>query len=112
MDCLPPEDSNPSPCAKLQREQDTRNHLAAVCRLVTPGNHLFSLDGRIALITGASRGLGLAMAEGMAEAGAVVVLNGRSVDALDGVASALRGRGLKAEISPFDVTDQYAAQAA
>jgi gluconate 5-dehydrogenase len=79
---------------------------------VTAGNQLFSLDGRIALITGASRGLGLAMAEGLAEAGAVVALNGRSVDALDGVASALRGRGLKAEIAPFDVTDQHAAQAA
>ena len=33
------------------------------------GNPLFSLDGRIALVTGASRGLGLAMAEGLAEAG-------------------------------------------
>jgi len=79
---------------------------------VTAGNQLFSLDGRIALITGASRGLGLAMAEGLAEAGAIVVLNSRNVDALDRVASALRGRSLKAETSPFDVTDHHAAQTA
>ena len=77
---------------------------------MTTGHQLFSLDGRIALITGASRGLGLAMAEGLAEAGAIVALNGRNADALDGVASALRGRGLKAEIAPFDVTDQHAVK--
>jgi gluconate 5-dehydrogenase len=52
------------------------------------------------------------MAEGLAEVGAIVVLNGRNVDTLEVVASTLRGRGLKAEISPFDVTDHHAAQAA
>src|SRR3954451_14482044 len=55
---------------------------------------------------------GLAMAEGLAEVGAIVVLNGRNVDTLEVVGSTLRGRGLKAEISPFDVTDHHAAQAA
>jgi gluconate 5-dehydrogenase len=64
------------------------------------------LDGRVALITGASRGLGLAMAEGLAEAGATVVANGRSADTLEAVARALRERGLKADTSSFDVTDQ------
>ena len=54
------------------------------------------LDGRVTLITGASRGLGLAMAEGLAEAGATVVANGRSDDTLEALACALRERGLKA----------------
>ena len=79
---------------------------------MTAANRLFSLDGRVALITGASRGLGLAMAEGLAEAGATVVANGRSADTLEAVARALRERGLKADTSPFDVTDHRAAQAA
>jgi gluconate 5-dehydrogenase len=79
---------------------------------MTAGLSLFSLDGRVALITGASRGLGLAMAEGLAEAGAIVSLNGRNVDALEAAASSLRGRGLRAETSPFDVTDHHAAQTA
>ena len=79
---------------------------------VNVANQLFSLDGRIALITGASRGLGRAMAEGLAESGATVVLNGRSADTLEPVARALRELELKAEVSPFDVTDYFAAQAA
>ena len=53
------------------------------CITVTTANPLFSLDGRVALITGASRGLGLAMAEGLAEAGAAVIANGRNADTLE-----------------------------
>jgi gluconate 5-dehydrogenase len=71
---------------------------------------LFSLDGRFALVTGASRGLGFAMAEGLAEAGACVVLNGRHADTLEAAAHKLRDRGLKVEIAPFDVTDETAAR--
>jgi gluconate 5-dehydrogenase len=66
---------------------------------------LFSLQGQVALITGASRGLGLAMASAMAEAGARVVLNGRDPATLTVAAEALRARGLAAEIAAFDVSD-------
>ena len=76
------------------------------------GMPLFSLDGRIALITGASRGLGFGMAEGVAEAGATVVLNGRHANTLEAAAHKLRDRGLTAEIAPFDVTEQTATRAA
>ncbi len=73
---------------------------------------LFSLDGRVALVTGASRGLGFAMAEGLAEAGATVVMNSRHADSLEAAAQKLLDRGLKAQAAAFDVTDRPAAQAA
>ncbi len=66
---------------------------------------LFSLHGHVALITGASRGLGLAMATAMAEAGALVVLNGRVPATLAAAADGLRARGLRADTAAFDVTD-------
>jgi len=73
---------------------------------------LFSLAGQIALVTGASRGLGFATAEGLAEAGATVVLNGRDAGTLATRAHELRERGLSASVAPFDVTDEVAARAA
>ena len=72
---------------------------------------LFSLAGQVALVTGASRGLGFAMAEALAEAGATVVLNGRDPATLGERAQSLRGRGLQAAIAPFDVTDEAALRA-
>src|SRR5215468_8420701 len=76
------------------------------------GIPLFSLDGRVALVTGASRGLGFAMAEGLAEAGATVVLNSRHADTLEAAAHKLRHRGFNIETAAFDVTEQVAARAA
>lgn len=72
----------------------------------------FDLNKRVALITGASRGLGLAMAEALAEVGATVILNGRDASTLKAAADRMRNRGLKAETSAFDVTDRRAADAA
>jgi gluconate 5-dehydrogenase len=73
---------------------------------------LFSLEGRVALVTGASRGLGFAMAEALAEAGATVVLNSRHADTLEAAAGKLRDRGLKVDTAAFDVTEQTPSHAA
>ena len=70
---------------------------------------LFSLDGRIALVTGASRGLGLAMARAMAEHGAHVIINGRHGPALDAAAALLRAEGHRIETLVCDVADTKAA---
>jgi gluconate 5-dehydrogenase len=71
----------------------------------------FALDGRVALVTGASRGLGLAMARGLARAGAHVVLNGRDPGTLETRAKELAADGMAASTMPFDVTDAAAATA-
>ena len=73
--------------------------------------HLFDLSGRTALITGASKGIGLALATALGQAGARVVLNARSADALTAARDALRAQGIQAEASAFDVTDAAAVDA-
>jgi gluconate 5-dehydrogenase len=50
----------------------------------------FDLNNRVALVTGASRGLGFAMAEALAEVGATVILNGRNADTLKVAADRIR----------------------
>ncbi len=65
----------------------------------------FDLSGRVALITGSSRGIGLALARALGEAGATVVLNARSAGALDDAAALLRGDGLTVEVQAADITD-------
>jgi gluconate 5-dehydrogenase len=75
-------------------------------------SQLFDLTGRTALVTGSSRGLGRAMAEGLAEAGATVVLNGSDASRLADAASAMRAAGHTVRESRFDVTDESAIEAA
>jgi gluconate 5-dehydrogenase len=72
----------------------------------------FSLDGRVALVTGASRGLGRAMAEALAEAGAQVVLAARDEQRLQEVAQGIRDAGGRADIEAFDLLDEAAVTAA
>lgn len=71
----------------------------------------FSLQGRTALVTGAGRGIGRAIAEVYAQAGAEVVLCARTVDEIEAVASEMRGAGFKARARPCDVTDTSAVAA-
>ncbi len=73
---------------------------------------LFGLTGRTALVTGSSRGLGRAMAQGLAEAGAAVVLNGSDKARLQAAVAALREAGHTVHESRFDVTDETAIIAA
>ena len=73
--------------------------------------YLFSLKGKVILITGASRGLGYAMGEAMAEYGAHVVLSGRSQEKIDAKAKQLSDRGLAASTLCMDVGDRDACVA-
>ncbi|MBI5276799.1 MAG: SDR family NAD(P)-dependent oxidoreductase, partial [Burkholderiales bacterium] len=68
----------------------------------------FSLAGRTALVTGSSAGIGLALAGGLAGAGAQVVLNARNEDKLRSAASTLQAQGASVHIAAFDVTDSAA----
>lgn len=57
---------------------------------------LFSLEGKVALITGSTKGIGKAIAERMAEQGASVIISSRNQDACDEVAAEINGKGQKA----------------
>jgi gluconate 5-dehydrogenase len=69
---------------------------------------LFSLKGRTALVTGSSRGLGRAMAEGFAAAGAAVILNGADAGRLTTAATEMNAAGHAVHEAHFDVTDEGA----
>jgi gluconate 5-dehydrogenase len=72
----------------------------------------FRLDGRLALITGSSTGIGLALARGLAQAGAQVIINARQIERVQATVQALRDEGLTAHAKVFDVTQAEAVQTA
>lgn len=74
------------------------------------GIELFSLSGRRALVTGSSQGIGFALARGLAEAGASLVLNGRDKDKLEAAAETLRSEGHSLDTLAFDATDHEAVR--
>ena len=73
---------------------------------------LFDLTGRLAFITGSSKGIGFAIAEGLAEAGAAVVLNARNADELEAARARLAAAGHRAHAMAFDVSDRTAVETA
>ena len=73
---------------------------------------LFDLSGRTALVTGSSRGLGRAIAEGMAKAGARLIINGVDPKRVETAVAEFRAAGHQAEGAAFDVTDEPAIVAA
>ncbi|MDX8527917.1 SDR family oxidoreductase [Mesorhizobium sp. MSK_1335] len=72
------------------------------------GSSLFDLTGMRALITGSGQGIGMALAEGLAEHGAEIVLNGRTVSKIEAAVDALTAKGFRAHSAIFDVTDHVA----
>jgi gluconate 5-dehydrogenase len=78
---------------------------------MTIDSRTFRLDGRIALVTGSSTGIGLALARGLGQAGATVVLNARGAARLADAARALRAEGLSVHEQAFDVGDAAAVEA-
>ena len=73
---------------------------------------LFDVRGRNALITGASRGIGFALARGLGRAGAIPILNGRNQDALNIAVAVLAKEGVVAKTCAFDVSCHTQADAA
>ncbi len=72
----------------------------------------FDLTGRLALVTGASSGLGANFARVLAEAGAEVVLTARRVDRLEALAAEIRKSGAKAHVAAMDVTNEVSIETA
>jgi gluconate 5-dehydrogenase len=72
---------------------------------------LFGLQGRLALVTGSTAGIGYALARGLGRAGARIVLNARDRGRLDRAAAALAAEGLSVDTALFDVTEGDAVRA-
>ncbi|SEN79622.1 SDR family NAD(P)-dependent oxidoreductase [Palleronia pelagia] len=73
--------------------------------MTLPRTPSFRIDGRRALVAGASSGIGEGCAVALAEAGAEVTLVARSADNLDALATEMRAEGWRAETLPLDITD-------
>ena len=71
-------------------------------------DELFTLNGKVALVTGSNRGIGYALARGLAKSGATVVINGRDLGRTEAAAHALQSEGLAVSTSIADVTDREA----
>jgi gluconate 5-dehydrogenase len=84
-----------------------RNFVDCICAMALS----LDLSNRIALVTGAARGLGFAIAKGLANAGATVVLNGRDTQALQQAAKSIEAEGGTTAHATFDVTDRDAVRA-
>lgn len=72
--------------------------------------HPFALDGQRALVTGGATGLGLAMSQALARAGAQVWVNGRDAASVQDAVHGIRRAGGAAQSAVFDITDEAAAQ--
>ena len=72
----------------------------------------FDLGGKTALVTGSSQGIGLAIAQGLGEAGARTIINGRDMAKLGAARTDLAGKGITVSTAAFDVTDEDAVNAA
>lgn len=79
---------------------------------MTKGSEIFKLRGKRALITGSSQGIGYALALGLSQAGAEIILNGRNTEKLKGAAQTLRDDGATVHELAFDATDHAAVKAA
>lgn len=75
-------------------------------------NTLFDLSGKRALLTGSSRGIGMHLARGMAEAGATVIINGMNPETVNDTVATFQSDGLQAVGKAFDVTNSDAIEAA
>jgi len=73
---------------------------------MTKANPLFDLTGKTAFVSGASHGLGMAIAQGLANAGAQIIINGRSAERLEKAAEVYASKGIKVHWYEFDVTDE------
>lgn len=73
---------------------------------------MFSLEGKVALVTGGGQGLGLEIVRGLAAAGALVLVNGRDVGKLAAVVAAVAAGGGRAEALAFDVAVEEGRAAA
>jgi len=71
---------------------------------------LFNLSGKTALITGSSQGIGFALAQGLANAGASIVLNGRDTKKLSIAEKVLKDAGVTTKVCAFDVTNHDAVR--
>ena len=81
--------------------------------LNTMTSQLFNLEGKVALVTGATHGLGMAMAKGLASAGATLVINGHSSqEKIDAALAEYKAEGIQAYGYLFNVTDEKAVEKA